>query len=268
MAAGETRDGERPAGAKVQPAGDSQQALLAVRGLVKDFGRHRVLRGLSFHVQAGEIVALLGPNGAGKTTTLKTVAGLLRLTAGQVLIEGRPHTDAEARRGLALVPEVPSVYELLTAWEHLEFIALAFRLSGWQAASEALLRRYHLWEKRDALGATLSKGQRQKLLICAALLHRPRVFLFDEPLVGLDPAAQRDLKTSLRAMRDEGAAILVSTHMLETVERLCDRAIVMNRGELLAEGTLDQLRERFHLPTHAPLEEVFLEATGEGNATP
>lgn len=249
------------------PAGGPEnrpESHLAVRGLVKAFGATQVLHGVTFDVARGEIVALLGPNGAGKTTTLKSVAGLLRPTAGQIWVAGRPHTDPEARQRLAMVPEMPAVYELLTAWEHLEFMARAFRLETWQPEAESLLRRYHLWEKREALAATLSKGQRQKLLICCALLHRPEVFLFDEPLVGLDPAAQRDLKDSLRALRNQGAAILVSTHMLETAERLCDRALVMNRGEVIAEGSLTELRARFRLSGDASLEDVFLEATGEG----
>jgi len=249
-----------PAGVPEHGAGSH----LVVRGLVKAYGPVQVLHGVTFNVARGEIVALLGPNGAGKTTTLKTVAGLLRPTAGEVWVAGRPHTDPEARQRLALVPEIPAVYELLTVWEHLEFIARAFRLDAWQPAAEDLLQRYHLWEKRQALAATLSKGQRQKLLICCALLHQPEVFLFDEPMVGLDPAAQRDLKDSLRALRDQGAAILVSTHMLETAERLCDRALVMNRGRVIAEGSLQALRERFHLSGDASLEDVFLEATGEG----
>ena len=251
------------AGAAGEPA-SRPESHLAVRGLVKTFGATQVLHGVTFQVARGEIVAILGPNGAGKTTTLKTIAGLLRPTAGQVWVAGRPHTHPEARRALALVPEVPAVYELLTTWEHLEFIARAFALDGWQPEAEALLRRYHLWEKRDALAATLSKGQRQKLLICGALLHQPEVFLFDEPLVGLDPAAQRDLKDALRALRDQGAAILVSTHMLETAERLCDRALVLHRGRVIAEGGLDALRAQFRLAGDASLEDIFLEATGGG----
>src|SRR5690606_13254211 len=218
------------AGAAGEPA-SRPESHLAVRGLVKTFGATQVLHGVTFQVARGEIVAILGPNGAGKTTTLKTIAGLLRPTAGQVWVAGRPHTHPEARRALALVPEVPAVYELLTTWEHLEFIARAFALDGWQPEAEALLRRYHLWEKRDAL-------------------------------VGLDPAAQRDLKDTLRALRDQGAAILVSTHMLETAERLCDRALVLHRGRVIAEGGLDALRAQFRLAGDASLEDIFLEATG------
>src|SRR5690606_31033147 len=145
----------------------------------------------------------------------------------------------------AFVPEGPMLYGLLTPWEHMAFIARAYRLQDWREEAEGLLRQFDLWEKRDALAATLSKGMRQKVMIAGALLHRPRVLLFDEPMVGLDPQAQHELKTVLIGLAEHGRAVLISTHMLDTAERLCSRAVILKEGRVAAEGGLAQLRARF-----------------------
>lgn len=162
---------------------------------------------------------------------------------------------------LGYIPEVPSVYDLLTPWEHLQFTAMAYGLTGWRENAEAILERFDLDEKRNAFCGELSKGMRQKVLIACALLHQPALYLFDEPTVGLDPQAQRELTDQMRQLRETGAALLVSTHILSQIERLADRAVILNRGKIVASGTLDELRRMFNLASDTPLEDVFLQVT-------
>ena len=244
-----------------ESAGNASGCLVEVKGLSKRFGRVEAVRELSFTLETGEIVALLGPNGAGKSTTIKCITGLLRPTRGEVRIAGFPSRSEAANERLGYIPEHPAVYELLTVWEHMELIARAYSLSDWRNEAVDLLERYTLIDKRDALGSQLSKGMRQKLLIACALLHRPFFLAFDEPIVGLDPQAQRELKDEMLRLRDEGRTLLVSTHMLGSVESVADRAIIMREGALLGTGSLDELRERYNLPSDTPLEDVFLRAT-------
>jgi ABC-2 type transport system ATP-binding protein len=235
--------------------------LLQITRLTKSFGRMQAVRDLSFSVSGGEIVGLLGPNGAGKTTTIRCIASLLRPTTGQVGIGGfdlETHAE-EAKRLLAYVPELPNPYEMLTVWEHLRFIAAAYDAEDQMVRGEAVLKRLDLWEKRGELGANLSKGMKQKLACACAFIHRAKVFCFDEPLIGLDPKGIRELKEMLREARDAGAAVLVSTHMLDTAERLCDRVIIMDRGAVIEQGTMDELHARMKMG--ATLEEMFLQLT-------
>ena len=240
--------------------------MLQVRNLVKQYKAHRAVDDLSFELMPGEIVGLLGPNGAGKTTALRCVAGILRPTEGQVLINGHDVVadQARAKKGLAFVPEVPSLYELLTVDEHLRFIAMCFdTLPLYDAKGDALLARYNLADKKDALVATLSKGMRQKLSVACALVHDANVLLFDEPLIGIDPEGARELKDELRRSRDEGASLLISTHLLDTAENLCDRVIVMRKGVKIAEGTVQDLRGLVPGGETMTLEDVFLRLTHE-----
>lgn len=234
---------------------------LSVDGLTKRFGKFTALDDVSITVQPGEIVGLLGPNGAGKSTLMKCVAGLLRPTSGTVHIGDAPARSSEANAMLGYIPEVPSVYDLLTPWEHMQFTAMAYGLSGWRENAEAILERFDLDEKRNAFCGELSKGMRQKVLIACALLHQPSLYLFDEPTVGLDPQAQRELTDEMRQLRNNGAALLVSTHILAQIERLADRAVILRRGKIVASGTLDELRRMFNLASDTPLEDVFLQVT-------
>lgn len=240
--------------------------MLEVDGLVKQYKAFRAIDGLSFTIRPGEIVGLLGPNGAGKTTCLRCIAGILRPTAGRVSINGYDVvTDqAKAKAGLAFVPEVPSLYELLTVDEHLRFVAMCFqRLDTYERKGEELLRRYHLQEKRNELVATLSKGMKQKLAVACALIHDANVLLFDEPMIGIDPAGSHQLKQEIVRARDAGCAILVSTHLLDTAEKLCDRVIIVTRGRKVAEGTLAELQTISQMEGR-DLEEIFLKLTEEG----
>jgi len=243
--------------------------MLEIRNLVKQYKSYRAVNDLSITINGGEIVGLLGPNGAGKTTGLRCIAGILRPTSGQILINGWDIvTDqAKAKAGLAFVPEVPSLYELLTVEEHLKFVAMCFNtLDKFEERREELLDRYDLTEKRRDLVATLSKGMKQKLSVACALVHNANVLLFDEPLIGVDPAGAAELKREIQRAKADGAVILISTHLLDTAEKLCDRVIILNKGVKMVEGTLDELRKFSGLEGKS-LEEVFLKLTEEGGET-
>lgn len=243
--------------------------MLQVDRLVKQYRKFRAVDELSFSIQPGEIVGLLGPNGAGKTTALRCVAGILRPSGGRVIVNGFDIVDdqAKAKAGLAFVPEVPSLYELLTVDEHLKFVAMCFdTMDVYDAMGKELLERYDLYEKKDALVATLSKGMRQKLSVACALIHRANVMLFDEPLIGIDPAGARELKDEIVRARNNGVAILISTHLLDTAEKLCDRLLIVAKGRKLFEGTIEQLRETTHLEGQS-LEDIFLSMTEQHEAS-
>jgi ABC-type multidrug transport system ATPase subunit len=237
----------------------SPRNLLEVAGLTKRFGARAAVDGLSFALRRGEILGLLGPNGAGKTTTLLCLCGLLRPDSGELRFDGRPLTG-ERGRSIALIPETPDVFPLLTVWEHLIFVARSADLpAGWEARAKALLARLALTEQRDVLGQALSKGMRQKTLIAATILADAPILLLDEPMVGLDPKGQRDLRELILGLRGAGTAIVMSTHILESAESLCDRAIIMKNGRAIAAGNIADLRTR--ASGERSLEDAFLEIT-------
>jgi ABC-2 type transport system ATP-binding protein len=239
--------------------------MLQTFGLVKQYKRYRAVDGLDLEIRPGEIVGLLGPNGAGKTTALRCIAGILRPTEGRVLVNGFDvvNDQAKAKAGLAFVPEVPSLYELLTVEEHIRFVAMCFEtLDVYERMVDGLLEKYSLTEKRKDLVATLSKGMRQKLSVACALVHNANVFLFDEPLIGVDPSGAHEFKLELGRIRDEGGSVLISTHLLDTAEKLCDRVIIMARGRRIAQGTMEELRDIEGM-AGLSLEEVFLRLTDE-----
>jgi len=242
-----------------------QTTMLEVANLHKSFRNVRAVNGLSLHVQAGEIVGLLGPNGAGKTTTLRCICGILRPDAGCITVGGYDlcKQQQQAKRLMAFIPETPHPYDLLTVREHIQFVAMCYgAMNTFRERIEELLRRFDLKEKEHELVATLSKGMKQKLAVACAFVHDAKVFLCDEPLIGIDPKGQHELKSELQRLRDEGCAILVSTHQLDTAERLCDRVIILQAGRKLAEGTLAQLQELAQL-ANSTLEQVFLRLTEE-----
>jgi ABC-type multidrug transport system ATPase subunit len=243
--------------------------MLEVEGLAKSFKGFRAVDEISFRVEAGEIVGLLGPNGAGKTTTLRCICGILKPDAGHIRIGGYDlaQQEREAKRLLAFIPEMPNPYELLTVREHLKLVAMCYdTLHLYEQRADELLARYELLDKANALAGTLSKGMKQKLAAVCALIHDAKVFLCDEPLMGIDPRGQYTLKAELQRLRDEGCAILVSTHQLDTAERLCDRVIIMHKGRILAEGTLSELQAHAQM-AGSTLEEVFLRLTEEAETT-
>jgi ABC-2 type transport system ATP-binding protein len=233
-------------------------ATLSVRGLRKSFGKKIAIDDITFDVASGEIVALLGPNGAGKSTTFACLAGLTRPDAGLIAFDGR-RLESDRGRTVAVIPETPDVYPLLTVWEHLVFVARLCRLdAGWEERAETLLARFGMLDERNTVGNALSKGMRQKTLIAATVLAGTPVLLLDEPMIGLDPRGQRELREMLAELRASGTALMISTHQLEAAEALSDRVIVLNRGTVVASGTVDALRAQ----GTGTLEDIFLDITG------
>lgn len=216
--------------------------MLEVSHLTKRYGKLTADDNLDFRVENGEIAVLCGPNGAGKSTAIKCIAGLLRFQ-GDVRFDGKPNKSVEAKRRFGYIPEIPAPIETLTVGEHMEFIARAYRVAGWQERADALLRRMELDDKRDKLGKELSKGMQQKLSICCALLPSPRTVLLDEPLVGLDPHAIKELKTMLGELRVTGCSILLSTHMLDSVQEFWDKVLIMMNGKIAAVRTRAEIEQ-------------------------
>ncbi len=237
--------------------------MLTVSNLTKRYDSLVANDDVSFEVQPGEIAVLMGPNGAGKSTAIKCIAGLLRFH-GSILVCGVPNKKAEARRVFGYVPELPALFPLLTVWEHVEFISRAYQLQDWRERAEALLDRMELMDKKEKLGQELSKGMQQKLSLCCALLPQPKVIMLDEPLVGLDPHAIKELKTMLTELRDQGCAVLVSTHMLDSVAEFWDKALIMKSGKIMAIRTRAEIEE-----SGENLEQLFFSITenGDGGTT-
>jgi ABC-2 type transport system ATP-binding protein len=229
--------------------------MLEVSNLTKKYHKTLANDNLNFQVNAGEIAVLVGPNGAGKSTVIKCIAGLLRFN-GAISICGFTNKSVEAKRSFGYIPEMPAPIETLTVYEHLEFIARAYRVEGWQEKAEALLIRMELDDKRKKLGKELSKGMQQKLSICCALLPEPKVILLDEPLIGLDPHAIKELKAMLLELKNSGCAILVSTHMLDSVADLWDKALIMVSGRIAANRTRTEIES-----TGEDLEQLFFAIT-------
>lgn len=241
--------------------------MLKVANLVKYYKRTLAVDGVSFEVGDGEIVGLLGPNGAGKTTVLRCITGIVQATEGSIEVDGilLAEREEDVKRRIAFVPEVPSPYEMLTVVEHLRFIAMAYQtMDGFDERAEALMRRFDLYEKRNDLVLSLSKGMKQKLAIACAFIHEAEVLLLDEPLIGIDPKGVHELKDMIFSAKADGRSILISTHMLDTAERLCDRIIILRSGAIVAEGNLAELHRRSRMGEDASLEDVFLTLTEEG----
>ena len=229
--------------------------MLKVHQVTKKYGKLTAVQDVSFQIDSGEIAVLLGPNGAGKSTIIKCIAGLLRFD-GEITIDEFPNKTLEAKRVLGYVPEMPAVYDMLTVHEHLEFILRAYRMED-DGTANALLERFELFEKRDKLGKELSKGMQQKLSICCALVHKPSVIVFDEPMVGLDPHAIKQLKEIFTELRNSGVTVLISTHMIDSVENYWDKAYIMQNGKFVAERAASDVNEE-------SLEALFFRLTESG----
>lgn len=217
--------------------------------------------GLSFSLPKGTVGALIGPNGAGKTTTIRALCGIIRPTTGTLRVAGFDvqQSPLQVKQRLAYVPDDPPLFETLTVWEHLQFIASAYRLGDYREAANELLAQLQLDAKRNALASELSRGMRQKVAIACAYLHQPEVIFFDEPLTGLDPAAIRMLKRTMVEKAEQGATVLVSSHLLALVEDTCRHLIILQKGRCLFSGTNDEARATF--PNAKSLEDVFFHAT-------
>ncbi|MCU0624943.1 MAG: ABC transporter ATP-binding protein [Gemmatimonadaceae bacterium] len=243
--------------------------MIQLAGATKRYGSFTAVDALDLEIPPGEVFGFLGANGAGKTTTLKMMSGILRPDRGTVRVAGHDmaRDPVQAKRQLAFVPDRPYVYDKLTGHEFLRFTAALYGLE-WRAArprAQELLELFELEAWEHELVEQYSHGMRQKLLLTAAVLHRPKVLLVDEPLVGLDPRGARLLKDMLRAYAALGNAVIMSTHTLETVEATCDRIGIMRRGQLVACGTVPELRTWLRMPD-APLEQLFLHLAGEAAA--
>lgn len=237
---------------------------IAVEDFHKTYDRFVAVAGISFRVQPGEILGLVGPNGAGKSTTMRALAGILAPTRGRLLIAGHDivRDPIAAKSALAYVPDDPSLFESLTVWEHLQFVASAYRVRDWKAKGEALLGQFELVPKRDALASELSRGMRQKVAICCGYLHDPKAILLDEPLTGLDPRGIRTMQDSIRRRADVGAAVMVSSHLLSLVEDLCTSVLVLHHGRVLLHSALTDLRRGAGAEGRGEtLEELFFRLT-------
>ena len=209
--------------------------MINVQNLTKKYGKHTANDDINLTLNAGEIAILLGPNGAGKSTLIKSICGLLRYS-GTIQIDGHDNRSIKAKRILGYVPEFPAPYPMLTVYEHLEFIARAYRLpDDWRERADSLLYRFDLDDKRNKLGKELSKGMQQKVSVCCAVLPEPKAVIFDEPLVGLDPHGIRELKSVIDDLRSEGKAVLVSTHIIDTMEDNWGVTFIMNNGKIVRE---------------------------------
>ncbi len=241
-----------------------------VDNFTKVYDQRTAVDRLSFDVQRGEILGLVGPNGSGKTTTLRCISGILPPTSGSVLLLGHDvvKDPIAAKRNLAIVADDPNLFESLTVWEHLEFSAQVFGLQDWQARAEGLLEKFEITDRRQSLAVELSRGMRQKVAICAAFLHEPAVLLLDEPLTGLDPHAIRNLYAALERQAKEGTAVIVSSHLLGQISKLCSRFLIIKNGRALQAGTIDEIRSQLDaLPDDASLEDIFFHATDIGDET-
>jgi ABC-2 type transport system ATP-binding protein len=238
--------------------------MIRIESLVKSYGSALAVDGLSLAVPAGEILGLVGPNGAGKTTTLRCLAGILPPTSGRIEIGGLDLAaePVEARRRLAFVPDEPRLFDNLTVMDHLRLVGRLYSVTDAPERAAELLARFELADRRDAFPSELSRGMKQKLMIAAALLHRPSALILDEPLTGLDPGAVRRMKRTIVEQAEAGAAVLVSSHLLHLVQEICSRVAILRGGRKLLEGTLGEIRAALpDLGEDADLEAIFLRAT-------
>ena len=242
------------------PVPGDATAAIRVRGLTKVFRKKTAVDGLTFSVARGRFFGFLGPNGAGKSTTIKMLTGLLRPTAGEVVIEGRPlDTDLLGiKRVIGVLPEELPLYERLTGEEYLHFAGRMYGLTREETRGRTseLLQFLSLAEERAKLIVDYSQGMRKKIALAAALIHSPRVLFLDEPLNGIDPVSGRVVTDLLRRLASKGVTLFFTSHVLDVVERLCDEVAIIDRGRIVAQGTLDEIRAG--AGRDASLEDVFL----------
>ena len=240
--------------------------MVQVEGLTKLYGEFTAVNELSFSIQPGEVVGLVGPNGAGKTTTLRCLAGIIPPTRGTVRVCGHDLArDAlAAKKQLAFFTDEPRLFDYLTVWQHLNFVARIYQVADYENTGKELLEELELANKREALPGELSRGMKQKLAIACGLLHSPKMIFFDEPLTGLDPIGIRRMKNSILKRAREGAAIIISSHLLHLVEEISSRILILKDGKKVIDGTLAEVAQKFSGSTgDDSLEEIFFRATAE-----
>jgi len=229
--------------------------MLEVSHVTKKYGKNLACDDVSFHLDPGSLTVLLGPNGAGKSTIMKSIIGFLKYE-GSITVKGIPNKTPEARRILGYIPEMPSLYPTLTVAEHMEFVARAYKLTNYKDRIDMLLERFELADKRKKFGDELSKGMQQKLNLCIGLLSDPEILLLDEPLLGLDPHAIKELKLYIEEMRQNGKTLLVSTHIIDSVDMLWDRTVIMQTGHVKANVSKSEIDGM-----GKSLEDLFFEVT-------
>lgn len=239
---------------------------LTVKHLSGGYFQHPVLKDLNFEIENGELVALIGLNGAGKSTTIKEIIGLLKPTSGSIEIDGLSlnKSASQYRQKIGFIPESPVLYEELTLREHIEVTAMACDIPMDVAMQRAdkLLKTFRLEKRLDWFPANFSKGMKQKVMIVCAFLIEPSLYIIDEPFLGLDPLAIHALLELLKEEKAKGKSILMSTHVLSTAEKYCDRFIFLHEGQIKSQGTLAQIKEQFAMPD-ASLDELYLALTLE-----
>lgn len=231
--------------------------MLQITNLSKNYGKTEAVKNISFNVEPGEIAVLAGPNGAGKSTIIKSIAGLLKYE-GNITICGHSNKSVKGKSLLGYIPEMPSLFPLLTINEHITMMAHAFGVKDYEARAEELLKLFDLWDKKDKYGSDLSKGMQQKVSICCALITQPKLLLVDEPMIGLDPKAIRNMKELLMELKNQGTAIVISTHLLDSVQELWDKILIMKNGESVLAKSRHDFDGEFKT-----LEDIFFEFTEE-----
>lgn len=243
-------------------------AILDLKDVTGGYSRKPVLHEVSFNIQEGELVGLIGLNGAGKSTTIKHIIGLMNPQGGSIEINGVTFDeDAEKyRKSFSYIPETPILYEELTLREHLELTAMAYGIPQdiFEARSAALLKEFRMEKRLKWYPSHFSKGMRQKVMIMCAFLAEPALYIIDEPFVGLDPLGIRSLLEQLTHRTENGASVLMSTHVLSTAEKHCDRIILLHEGSVRAHGTMDDLRKAFGRP-EASLDDLYIAMTEEAD---
>jgi ABC-2 type transport system ATP-binding protein len=240
--------------------------MIEVEGLTKHYDTFAAVHELSFLVRPGEVLGLVGPNGAGKTTTIRCLAGIIPATHGRVRICGHDLADEpiEAKRQLAFFSDEPRLFDYLTVEQHLNFVARIYQVANWKGIAATLLEELELTSKVKSLPGELSRGMKQKLAIACGFLHSPRVIFFDEPLTGLDPIGIRRMKDSILKRAGEGAAILISSHLLHLLEEVCSHVLILKNGRKVIDGTLAEITTRFSDQADpANLETIFFRATSD-----
>ncbi|KUP09161.1 multidrug ABC transporter ATP-binding protein [Bacillus coahuilensis m2-6] len=242
--------------------------LLEVKDLVGGYTRKPVLKNISFTVESNSIVGLIGLNGAGKSTTIKHITGLMEQKNGRITINGRSIQDDpdNYRSSFTFIPETPILYEELTLQEHLELTAMAYGLTKEEMNQKLppLLKEFRMEKKLNWFPAHFSKGMKQKVMILSAFLVEPKLYIIDEPFLGLDPLGIQSLLNWMVRMKNNGAGILMSTHILATAEKYCDSFIILHEGEIKAAGTLEHLRDQFNMP-FASLDDMYIQLTKDGH---
>lgn len=261
-----TDPGIEPREKKSSPVELPPTAVVSVEGFSKTYQGVQAVRDLSFSVYGGQVLGLVGPNGAGKTTTMRSIAGVIPPSTGRLTIDGHDIAldPIAAKQRLAYVPDDPHLFEALTVWEHLAFIARTYRVEAFEETAEQLLRQFELTEKRDTPTQELSRGMKQKTAICCAYLHDPALLMLDEPMTGLDPRGIRTMKETLLDRAANGAAVIVSSHLLTLVEDMCTHLLVLHRGKLMFIGSIDEARSMMADTdggTSSTLEDVFFRIT-------